>query len=94
MTIKKKKDAVNVTFPEYCDLAHIEKDRDRVRKMDKADTIEVSLGKVKEFDTSYLQMLISMHTTFSEKNMIVTRNLTEESKEIFSLYGLETIITH
>jgi len=81
-----------LTLPPECTIAKSEADTDRIRAMISGDIkqIELRTEAVKEMDTAYLQMLLSLKTTAERKGIpFPVSGVSAEIKRVCELYGVE-----
>jgi anti-anti-sigma regulatory factor len=92
VNIRKGDSGLILTLPPECTIAKAEVDTDRIRAMISGDIkqIEVHTEAVKEIDTAYLQMLLSLRITADRQGIsfMISRCCTE-IKRVCELYGVE-----
>ena len=55
----------------------------------KGDSVEISFKELKNMDTTYVQLLLSLKTTLKKKNIPISfLHINDKVTEIFNLYGI------
>ncbi len=92
MNIRNEDGRLILTLPPECTIVKAEADTDRIRAVISEDIkqIELDTDAVKEMDTAYLQILLSLKTTAERKGIpFLVSGGSAEIRRVCELYGAE-----
>lgn len=87
MEIERQEEKWIVTLAEECTIADVEADTDQLRRLpDDIQGIEVHAQGVRECDTAYLQMLLSLKVTAEHRGTAFSLRSSEALDDLWKLY--------
>jgi len=92
VNIRNEEGRLILTLPPECTIVKAEADTDRIRSLISGDIkqIELHTEAVKEIDTAYIQMLLSLRITADRQGIpLIISKCCAEIKRVCELYGAE-----